>query len=166
MKLNFRVAKNLIFITKNEPLQLFGQILFGYHNNSYDNIDLDKLLKLLEENHDLLKEISLRETDEYSTVLPKTLLDLISQTFQNDDVSDSCPDTYETRDYVANLPKVWRILITLLNQQEKKSIVLNTNTSDSVMLKDPCYKAVDTPNGPKYVLSLSQTYIRLKVSNI
>lgn len=58
--------------------QLFSHILMGF-NNSQD-IDLNKLIKILEENHDLLSKIAINEeSTEISTALPKTLLDLVNQ---------------------------------------------------------------------------------------
>lgn len=59
---------------------------------------------------------------------------------------------------VKNLPKVWKVLIELLSQH---------NPPTNVLIKDdeenPCYKLVQTPKGGKLVLSVSQTFIRLKV---
>lgn len=61
---------------------------------------------------------------------------------------------------VTILPKVWRVLIELLRQQSgQQQVDINDNGTD------PCYKSVQTPKGPKLVLSVSQTFIRLKVSN-
>lgn len=58
--------------------QLFSQILLGFNNNQ--DVDLDNLMKLLEENHDLLSKIAINEeSTEISAALPKTLLDLINQ---------------------------------------------------------------------------------------
>jgi hypothetical protein len=57
---------------------------------------------------------------------------------------------------VENLPKVWKVLIELLSHQSAP-----VSTEDP---KNPCYKVVETPKGPHLVLSVSQTFIRLKVS--
>lgn len=58
--------------------QLFSQILFGFHN--CQEINFDKLIKLLQENHDLLTDIVVNEeSQEISSALPKVLLDLVNQ---------------------------------------------------------------------------------------
>lgn len=62
---------------------------------------------------------------------------------------------------VKNLPKVWKVLIELLNQQNPPENVLIEPDKDN-----PCYKLVETPKGPQLVLSVSQTFIRLKVSKL
>lgn len=60
---------------------------------------------------------------------------------------------------VENLPKVWKVLIELLSHQNPPLSALKEGE------KDPCYKSVETPTGPKLKLSVSQTFIRLKVNN-
>lgn len=62
---------------------------------------------------------------------------------------------------VNKLPKVWRVLIELLRQQCGQQPV---DIQEEGTGTDPCYKSIQTPKGPKLVLSVSQTYIRLKVS--
>lgn len=78
--------------------QLFSQILLGC-NNSQD-MDLEKLIKILEENHDLLSKIAIdEESTEISTVLPKTLLDLVNrmnQQEQPNEKEDNSPNKLET----------------------------------------------------------------------
>lgn len=59
---------------------------------------------------------------------------------------------------VENLPKVWRVLIELLSHQMAP---LN-DLSDCKDTENPCYKTVETSKGPSVVLSVSQTFIRLK----
>lgn len=62
---------------------------------------------------------------------------------------------------VHNLPKVWRVLAELLSQQSgQQPVAINDQGTD------PCYKSIETPKGPKLVLSVSQTFIRLKVSPV
>lgn len=58
-------------------MQLFSHILVGFNNAN--DIDLDKLTKLLEENHDLLQDIVINEDSGSSSTLPKVLLDLVNQ---------------------------------------------------------------------------------------
>lgn len=57
-----------------------------------------------------------------------------------------------------NLPKVWRVLIELLSHQIAPVNALSDDNDD----ENPCYKTVETPKGPSLVLSVSQTFIRLK----
>ncbi|GLV46664.1 uncharacterized protein CBL_11493 [Carabus blaptoides fortunei] len=170
--------------------QLFSQILFGFHN--CQEINFDKLIKLLQENHDLLTDIVVNEeSQEISSALPKVLLDLVNQvneekksvvetqiaqeenlTFEMSNTNalsmlppipeESTPDQQinqmnSAEEIVTILPKVWRVLIELLRQQSgQQPVDINDNGTD------PCYKSVQTPKGPKLVLSVSQTFIRLK----
>lgn len=62
---------------------------------------------------------------------------------------------------VENLPKVWKVLIELLSHQSAPINVLTEEESNDS--ENPCYKLVQTPKGPRLVLSVSQTFIRLKV---
>lgn len=79
-----------------------------------------------------------------------------------------CPIKQEIIDKVAsaqeiigNLPKVWKVLMELLSHHkiEKVQFKENGNSED-------CYKSIETPNGPKAELSVSKTYIKLKVRKI
>lgn len=63
-----------------------------------------------------------------------------------------------TEEIVENLPKVWRVLIELLSHQ----IAPVNDFPDNEDSDHPCYKTVQTPKGPSVVLSVSQTFIRLK----
>lgn len=79
-------------------------------------------------------------------------------------IADSQPITSNLlnspTEIVKNLPKVWKVLIELLSQQNPPVNVLIEQDEN----ENPCYKLVQTPKGPKLVLSVSQTFIRLKVS--
>lgn len=67
-------------------LQLFSKMLLGYNNNQ----DLDKLVSKLEENHDLLADMVVREeSSEIASALPKLILDLLNQTV--DEKTDENP---------------------------------------------------------------------------
>lgn len=72
--------------------------------------------------------------------------------------SESLKATAAVEDIVEKLPKVWKVLIELLSHQNTS----NTNSSEKVTT---CYKSVNTASGPVLVPSVSQTYIRLKVSD-
>lgn len=71
--------------------QLFSQMLLGQNSNQ----DLDKLLLKLEENHDLLADMVVREDcSEMSSALPKLILDLVNQV----DASDIVTSVGDIRD--------------------------------------------------------------------
>jgi hypothetical protein len=151
-------------------LQLFSQILLGFNNNQ--EIDIEKLIKLLEENHHLLQDIAINEDSNQVSALPKVLLDLVSEVNDSKDTNEEEEEVEEApkanaesqishqlnsaSEIVENLPKVWKVLIELLSHQSAP-----VSTEDP---KNPCYKVVETPKGPHLVLSVSQTFIRLKVS--
>jgi len=59
------------------------------------------------------------------------------------------------REIVTNLPKVWKVLTELLSHHSPMD-------HPGVSEDRPCYKKVDTPNGPTNVISVSNTFIRLK----
>ncbi|XP_029175159.1 centromere-associated protein E isoform X2 [Nylanderia fulva] len=149
---------------------LFTQMLLGA---SSADMDLDRLTQLLQENHDLISDIAREESTE-AAALPKLLLDLIEQVeggkasqkhasdennIENIGEIDRKEDDLQEEDIAHNLPKVWRVLLELLS--------CHAVTSPSVSVascSDPnsCYKSVDTPAGPRLVISVSKTYIRLK----
>ncbi|XP_029673271.1 early endosome antigen 1 isoform X2 [Formica exsecta] len=149
---------------------LFTQMLLGA---SSADMDLDRLTQLLQENHDLISDIAREESTE-AAALPKLLLDLIEQVeggkasqkhagdennVENVGEVDKKEDDLQEEDIAHNLPKVWRVLLELLS--------CHAVTSPSVSVascSDPnsCYKSVDTPAGPRLVISVSKTYIRLK----
>lgn len=63
------------------------------------------------------------------------------------------------QEIVGNLPKVWRVLMELLSHHKIDPVQFEENGKS-----EDCYKSVETPNGPKAELSVSKTYIKLKVS--
>lgn len=64
--------------------QLFSELLLGFNNTQ--DINLDKLMQLLEEHHDLLQNIVINEeSSQVSSILPKLLLDLVNQVNNNND---------------------------------------------------------------------------------
>ncbi|KAG5879174.1 hypothetical protein JTB14_037432 [Gonioctena quinquepunctata] len=163
--------------------QLFSEILLGF--NSSQVLDLDKLQKHLEDHRDLLQDIVVNEiSSEVSYALPKVLLDLLNQVNTGEteveearggshlnhgqlepieEESESATSTIHQQmnsaeEIVENLPKVWRVLIELLSHR----IVPNNTLTEDGDDENPCYKTVETPKGPSLVLSVSQTFIRLK----
>ncbi|XP_011879005.1 PREDICTED: myosin-2 heavy chain isoform X2 [Vollenhovia emeryi] len=149
---------------------LFTQMLLGA---SSADMDLDRLTQLLQENHDLISDIAREESTE-AAALPKLLLDLIeqveggkaSQKHTNEENNaenvgevDRKEDDLQEEDIAHNLPKVWRVLFELLSCH-----AVTSPTVSVASCSDPnsCYKSVDTPAGPRLVISVSKTYIRLK----
>ncbi|XP_038212485.1 paramyosin [Zerene cesonia] len=147
--------------------KLFSQVLLGYKTKR----DLDKLVKLLEENHGILTHMAEQENgSQVSSALPKLLLELVNQvedssretyennlqTPTNDESDNSAQGNYKAEEIVQNLPKVWRVLIELLSHQS------DSNANESEGKVTTCYKTVQTKSGPVQVPSVSQTYIRLK----
>lgn len=60
-------------------------------NNGQD-VDLDKLIKLLEENHDLLQDIVINDESSSTSALPKMLLDLVNQINDKDEAPNELPE--------------------------------------------------------------------------
>ncbi|XP_055296394.1 putative leucine-rich repeat-containing protein DDB_G0290503 [Sitodiplosis mosellana] len=155
--------------------QLFGQLLAGFNGNN--NIDIDKLTLMLEENRDLLNDITSKENcKEGAAQIPKLIFDLVSQADKTTEnpivveatVASDSPSTdsateqsaakvSSAQEIIHNLPKVWRVLTELLNHQQLKPVPLQEMNKG-----EHCYKSIQTPSGPQMVLSVSKTYIRLK----
>nr|XP_012139956.1 PREDICTED: myosin-13 isoform X2 [Megachile rotundata] len=148
---------------------LFTQMLLGA---SSADMDLDRLTQLLQENHDLICDMA-REEGTEAAALPKLLLDLIEQVEggkgsqkRTDSENNGAEAEVEKKeedlqqeDIAHNLPKVWRVLLELLSCHAE-----GTPSASAASSSDPnsCYKSVDTPAGPRLVISVSKTYIRLK----
>jgi chromosome segregation ATPase len=175
---------------------LFTQMLVG---STATDMDLDKLTRLLQENHDLITEITIKEDcSEAAATLPKLLLDIVTQVDSGtasmsssptgDRVEDNqadletqtspfvheltaenivgvnsksspeeCTNGMAVQDIALNLPKVWKVLMELLSHHVPPSYVGDCEDS-----KNSCYKSIDTPSGPRLVISVSKTFLRLK----
>ncbi|XP_054003809.1 uncharacterized protein LOC128889830 isoform X1 [Hylaeus anthracinus] len=148
---------------------LFTQMLLGA---SSADMDLDRLTQLLQENHDLISDMAREESTE-AAALPKLLLDLVEQVEGSKGTqkriegegsgtngeTEKKEDDLQQEDIAHNLPKVWRVLLELLSCHAEGS-----PSAAAASASDPniCYKSVDTPAGPRLVISVSKTYIRLK----
>ncbi|XP_053693566.1 restin homolog [Sabethes cyaneus] len=155
-------------------------------------VNLDKLTEVLEENRGLLIEMTKQEAEtiDLGAFLPRALYDLVAEVDeqQNDvpdpeqaDISDEDTTTAAAgendqaaaggeRGWFADgqqaspeqiadkLPKVWRVLIELVNHQERAEPVPFVENGES----DDCLKLEQTKNGPKTVVSVSKTYLKLK----
>lgn len=87
---------------------------------------------MLEENRELLNDMTSREScKEGAAQLPKLLFDLVSQAGDTNEPSNSeqqktknqepekkQPILSSAQDIIQNLPKVWKVLIELLNHQK------------------------------------------------
>lgn len=115
--------------------------------NGGNDINIDKLTDMLEDNRDLLSDITNRETSlNGAAVLPKLLFDLFSQSEDSEKgaVDAAAAETAADMDFVAedsssktvptaqnivdNLPKVWKVLIELLNHQKAEKVTFNVIT--------------------------------------
>nr|KAF7404332.1 hypothetical protein H0235_015026 [Vespula pensylvanica] len=125
---------------------LFTQMLLGA---SSADMDLDRLSQLLQENRDLITDIA-RDNGTEAAALPKLLLDLVEQVDGNKGLQKRNEDDQQHEEIAHNLPKVWRVLLELLSCHAAASQNASaTSSSDS----NSCYKSVDTPSGPKLVIS-------------
>lgn len=140
-------------------MQLIAEVLFGFNANG-SRIDIDKLVRMLEQNRDLLNEMAIKEDYEgidEGSFLPKLLYDLFLQVDQESSaVTQDATESFSTPEEIAEkLPKVWRVLIELLSHHKKLS-------EDEERVLDDCYKSVQTAQGTQSVLSVSKTFIKLK----
>ncbi|KAH0569009.1 centrosomal protein of 135 kDa isoform X1 [Cotesia glomerata] len=143
---------------------LFSQMLLSA---SSADMDLDRLTQLIQENHELISEMA-REEGTEAAALPKLLLDLVEQVEGRDKSRASDNDNKENQEdqeesIANNLPKVWRVLLELLSCHAAQGSA-SRSAEPASLSTDPnvCYKSVDTPTGPRLVISVSKTYIRLK----
>ncbi|XP_014281058.1 uncharacterized protein [Halyomorpha halys] len=114
---------------------LFSQVLLDPEN-------LDRVNRVLEEHHNLVNHLTEKGkiTDVASVLMTVADKDHVL--------------TQEEQDIATNLSKVWKLLVELLGHHNKQA------TEDT--MPDSCYKSVDTPSGPKLVISVSKTFLRLK----
>lgn len=143
-------------------------MLLGFNANG-NNLDIDKLVNMLEENRDLLNEMAIKEEFvgiEEGAFLPKLLYDLFLQVNgDNNENTEKTDETQETKkpltaDEVAEkLPKVWRVLIELLSHHKKLNEIQLHDDEKEI---DDCYNSIQTANGTQAVLSVSKTFVKLK----
>lgn len=119
---------------------MFGQLLAGFNGNN--DIDIDKLTSMLEDNRDLLNDITSKENcKEGAAQIPKLIFDLVSQADKNDlgikapepDDADPSTSTDEpnagvkvttAQEISHNMTKVWRVLNEFLNHQKMRPVPL------------------------------------------
>lgn len=107
--------------------------------NGGNDIDIDKLTHMLEDHRDTISAITSSETcKEGAAALPKLIFDLVSQSEKTetsddvtkDDVKPECSlaiiqQSASAKEIVENLPKVWKVLIELLNHQQAEQVRFN-----------------------------------------
>uniref|UniRef100_A0A182RLR6 Uncharacterized protein n=1 Tax=Anopheles funestus TaxID=62324 RepID=A0A182RLR6_ANOFN len=159
--------------------QFISKFLLGMSRKpTVSDVNIDKLAAVLEENRDLLIEMTKDEAETIDTgaFLPRALYDLITEVdeaneqIETDGAEQDEPDASggeeeftdvqkASPEQIADkLPKVWRVLIELVNHQERAQPVPFVEGGES----EECLKSVQTRNGPKTVVSVSKTYIKLK----
>ncbi|XP_055593133.1 restin homolog [Uranotaenia lowii] len=165
--------------------QFISKFLLGMGpNRTADQVKLDKLTSVLAENRDLLIEMTKEEAEtiDLGAFLPRALYDLVSevdqeeqqqqqqQQRQQDDSGEPTSEsslsgeefsqvqTASPEQIADKLPKVWRVLIELVNHQEQVEPVPFVENGES----EECLKSVPTKNGSKTVVSVSKTYLKLK----
>lgn len=120
-------------------------------------VDLDRLTHLLQENHDLIKDLTVKGD---SNEVAALLVDLAGQV-EKEQSSDQNQKENEGKDVIesdisSNLTKVWKVLIELLSYHD------NATQTEPAGGSESCYKCVQTPSGPRSVISVSQTFLTLK----
>ncbi|CAH0778461.1 unnamed protein product [Bemisia tabaci] len=125
------------------------------HMLTEPDLDLDKLTSLLKDNHNLINDLTIKGDINETAAL---LVHITRQAEAND---ESRVETTKERDSVQqeiaeNLPKVWRVLLELLSHYSAPIAVPDADKTNG------CYKDIETPYGTRSVISVSQTFLRLK----
>lgn len=118
--------------------------------NGGNDINIDKLSNMLEDNRDLLNDITNREIcKDGAAALPKLLFDLVTQAEENDvdkgeatgssainaedgmagneDICKTKSNVTTAQEICHNLPKVWKVLIELLNHQKAEQVTFTVS---------------------------------------
>lgn len=153
--------------------QFISKFLLGMsQKQATSSVRLDKLAEVLTENRDLLIEMTKREAEtiDLGAFLPRALYDLVAEVDEDPSQSGSAEALFEGEEILSEvqsaspeqiadkLPKVWRVLIELVNHQERAEQVQFVENGES----EDCLKTEQTKNGPKLVVSVSKTYLKLK----
>uniref|UniRef100_A0A182IW69 Uncharacterized protein n=1 Tax=Anopheles atroparvus TaxID=41427 RepID=A0A182IW69_ANOAO len=164
--------------------QFISKFLLGMSRKpTAGDINIDKLAAVLEENRGLLIEMTKEEAETIDTgaFLPRALYDLIAEVDEANEPPEVAVDgegeveaeadeasgeedeftgvqKASPEEIADKLPKVWRVLIELVNHQERAQPVPFVEGGES----EECLKSVQTSRGPKTVVSVSKTYIKLK----
>ncbi|ALC38513.1 CG4213 [Drosophila busckii] len=167
---------------------LFSQLVLGFNVNN--NLNIDRLTQMLEENRDLLNEMTQAEGScSDGATLPKLLFELVEQASSSADQQQLEPSVDSTdsavalkshepeimgkvamaQEIIGNLPKVWKVLMELLSHHKIERVQFEeptTQTSDSsntqTATATAATTAAATTAGKAAELSVSKTYIKLK----
>uniref|UniRef100_A0A1B6IPM1 Uncharacterized protein n=1 Tax=Homalodisca liturata TaxID=320908 RepID=A0A1B6IPM1_9HEMI len=134
---------------------LFSQMLVS------PKVDLDRLTRLLKDNHGLITDLTEKGD---SNEVAALLVDLAGQVEKEQEEekkqeqnSEDLDKNVESQTEIAsNLSKVWRVMVELLSHHQSSSHVELAGGAES------CYKCIQTPTGPRSVISVSQTFLTLK----
>ncbi|KAL1377663.1 hypothetical protein pipiens_016112, partial [Culex pipiens pipiens] len=166
LQTDLEASKTELFATKEQLSQSEAQ---AAPTAATSSVRLDKLAEVLAENRDLLIEMTKQEAETFDlgAFLPRALYDLVAEVDQEEE-SGGIPAGDEemlnevqkaSPEQIADkLPKVWRVLIELVNHQERAEQVQFVENGES----EECLKTEQTKNGPKLVVSVSKTYLKLK----
>ncbi len=125
---------------------LFSNMLTG-------DMNFDLFTQLLQDNHNLITDLIANGDINDTAAL---LVNIAEKAYTKDDSPKDSSQALSAKEEIAsNLPKVWRVLIELLNSHENSCHIVPGTSED-------CYKNVQTPNGSRTVISVSQTFLRLK----
>ncbi|XP_065081380.1 myosin heavy chain, non-muscle [Ochlerotatus camptorhynchus] len=152
--------------------QFISKFLLGMNRKqTAGSVKLDKLAEVLQENRGLLIEMTKEESEtiDLGAFLPRALYDLVAEVDEeNPDANESETSTEDgaltqvqnaSPEQIADkLPKVWRVLIELVNHHERVPQVPFVENGES----EDCFKTEMTKNGSKTVVSVSKTYLKLK----
>lgn len=112
--------KSNVNLIRFDFFQLFSQILISFNNEQ--DIDLDKMIKILEENHDLLKNIVINDESNQTSALPKVLLDLVNQVNANKKDNEDVPGINENKDLLPSPEKTEKL--DTITEEEGKLILV------------------------------------------
>ncbi|XP_058814820.1 restin homolog [Topomyia yanbarensis] len=160
--------------------QFISKFLLGMNRQqTTSGVKLDKLTEVLEENRGLLIEMTKQEAEtiDLGAFLPRALYDLVAEVDEEQNGPTSVGSEGDERaetgavggwftdgqkaspEQIADkLPKVWRVLIELVNHQERAEQVPFVENGES----EDCLKSEQTAHGPRTVVSVSKTYLKLK----
>ncbi|EAT35266.1 AAEL012556-PA [Aedes aegypti] len=152
--------------------QFISKFLLGMNRKQTTNsVKLDKLTEVLAENRGLLIDMTKEESEtiDLGAFLPRALYDLVAEVDEESAATDEseCSEedgafnevqTASPEQIADKLPKVWRVLIELVNHQERVQQVPFVENGES----EECLKTEPTKNGSKTVVSVSKTYLKLK----
>lgn len=154
-------TKDDLFSSSVQNKSLNSQILLV--NNLFSHmlvspkVDLDRLARLLQENHGLIKDLTVKgDSNEVAALLVDLAGQVEKEQTSDQKQKENIDEANVESDISSNLTKVWKVLIELLSYHDNTTLTESANGAES------CYKCVQTPSGPRSVISVSQTFLTLK----